>query len=130
MVARAVTDANSAQFSLFAGNRLENGSCRTGCTATLRPPGFGWLATRRPEGVGCLPKLRQERREAGTVWYAHILKLKNDDIHVGLTNDLRRRFAFHERGQVPATRSFLPLSLQFYIAVVEDEFPTGKDLTS
>ncbi len=42
-------------------------------SATLRPSGFGWQATRRPKGVGCLPKLRQERRETVTVWYVYFL---------------------------------------------------------
>ena len=45
---------------------LENRCTRKGTvgsnptpSATLRPSGYGWRATRSPKGEGCLPKLRR-----------------------------------------------------------------------
>lgn len=73
---------------------------------------------------------RQERRQAGTIRYDFFPKLKNDDIDAGSINDPGRRLACHTRGRVTATRPFLPLSLHSHIAVADDEFPTGKELTS
>ena len=68
-------------------------------------------------GDGCLPKLRQERREIGSVWYVYFLKLGNDDIYVGSTNDLRRRVKSHQDGSVLSTKSYLPAILKSYVAV-------------
>jgi predicted GIY-YIG superfamily endonuclease len=72
------------------------------------------------------PEAPQERREAFTIWYVYFLQLKNGDVYVGSTNDLRRRFESHERGQVTSTKNYLPLSLKSYVAV-EDE-PTARAL--
>jgi predicted GIY-YIG superfamily endonuclease len=54
------------------------------------------------------------------VWYVYFLELKNGDIYVGSTSDLRRRFASHQQGSVTATRMYLPATLRSYVAV-EDE---------
>ncbi|MBV8392125.1 MAG: GIY-YIG nuclease family protein [Alphaproteobacteria bacterium] len=62
------------------------------------------------------------------MWYVYFLKLKNDDIYVGSTNDLRRRFESHERGQVTSTRAFLPLSLQSYVAVADETTARALEL--
>lgn len=51
------------------------------------------------------------------MWYVYFLALSNGDIYVGSTDDLRRRLASHERGQVISTAKFLPLTLKSYIAV-------------
>jgi predicted GIY-YIG superfamily endonuclease len=51
------------------------------------------------------------------VWYVYFLKLKNDDVYVGSTSDLRRRFASHQNGNVASTRNLLPAVLSSYIAV-------------
>jgi predicted GIY-YIG superfamily endonuclease len=63
------------------------------------------------------PEAPQERREAVAIWYVYFLKLKNGDVYVGSTNDLRRRLASHHQGQVISTRQYLPLTLQSYVAV-------------
>ena len=95
-------------------------------SATLRPVGFGWQATRSPKGVGCLPKLRRSAGRVVSIWYVYFLELKNGDHYVGSTNDLRRRFASHQKGQVTSTRQYLPLSLQSYVAVADE--PTARAL--
>ena len=51
------------------------------------------------------------------MWYVYFLKLSNGDLYVGSTDDLRRRFASHEKGQVLSTKLFRPMALKSYIAV-------------
>jgi predicted GIY-YIG superfamily endonuclease len=51
------------------------------------------------------------------IWYVYFLELFNQDIYVGSTNDLKRRFKHHSQGRVLSTQSFLPLKLKSYVAV-------------
>lgn len=51
------------------------------------------------------------------MWYVYFLQLRNEDIYVGSTNDLKRRFRAHEQGQVASTKAHLPVTLNSYIAV-------------
>ena len=51
------------------------------------------------------------------MWYVYFLKLSNNDIYVGSTNDLRRRIKSHNDGQVVSTKDHLPVSLKSYVAV-------------
>jgi len=44
-------------------------------------------------------------------------QLENNDIYVGSTNDLKRRFSSHQAGQVASTKGHLPAILKSYIAV-------------
>ena len=41
------------------------------------------------------------------MWYVYFLELRNGDIYVGSTNDLRRRVAAHQQGHVISTRNHL-----------------------
>jgi predicted GIY-YIG superfamily endonuclease len=54
------------------------------------------------------------------LWYVYFLELNNADIYVGSTDDLRRRFSSHQKGQVVSTSRYLPVVLRAYVAV-EDE---------
>ena len=51
------------------------------------------------------------------MWYVYFLELANGDIYVGSTNDLRSRFACHQRGEVVSTKLYLPAVLRSYVAV-------------
>ena len=51
------------------------------------------------------------------MWYVYFLELANGDVYVGSTNDLRRRVASHQQGQVISTRGNLPALLRSYLAV-------------
>jgi putative endonuclease len=51
------------------------------------------------------------------MWYVYFLVLNNNDIYVGSTDDLRRRFQSHQRGQVSSTKLYLPAVLKSYVAV-------------
>jgi predicted GIY-YIG superfamily endonuclease len=55
------------------------------------------------------------------MWYVYFLELSNGDIYVGSTNDLKRRFASHQSGQVLSTKAHLPASLKSYIAVETED---------
>ncbi|MGE0668965.1 MAG: GIY-YIG nuclease family protein [Sphingomonadales bacterium] len=55
------------------------------------------------------------------MWYVYFLKLDNDDIYVGSTNDLKRRVASHQAGSVVSTRSKLPVVLKCYVAVETEQ---------
>ena len=54
------------------------------------------------------------------MWYVYFLKLSNDDIYVGSTDDLRRRFKSHQQGHVTSTRQHLPAALGAYVAVADE----------
>jgi putative endonuclease len=68
------------------------------------------------------------------VWYVYFLELRNRDIYVGSTDDLKRRFRSHKLGQVTSTRSFLPVKLKCYVGVetevnarqLERDFKSGS----
>ena len=60
------------------------------------------------------PEAPEGRRE---MWYVYFLELTNGDIYVGSTNDLRRRVASHQQGQVISTCRYLPAVLRSYVAV-------------
>ena len=54
------------------------------------------------------------------MWYVYFLELSNGDIYVGSTDDLRRRFAFHQQGRVVSTSKYLPAVLRSYVAVSDE----------
>ena len=60
------------------------------------------------------------------MWYVYFLELNNGDIYVGSTPDLKRRFAFHQKGQVQSTKAYLPAKLKSYVAVETGE--TAREL--
>ncbi|MDD5773114.1 MAG: GIY-YIG nuclease family protein [bacterium] len=48
-------------------------------------------------------------------YYVYILQsLKDKNLYIGFTDDLKSRFLRHQKGQVPATAPRLPLKLIFY----------------
>ena len=68
------------------------------------------------------------------MWYVYFLELRNSDIYVGSSNDLKRRVASHQAGRVHSTRAYLPVTLRSYVAVetephareLEDYFKSGS----
>ncbi|MBS0384323.1 MAG: GIY-YIG nuclease family protein [Proteobacteria bacterium] len=68
------------------------------------------------------------------MWYVYFLKLSNNDIYVGSTNDLKRRESSHQSGRVTSTKTHLPAVLKSYVAVeteaharqLEDYFKSGS----
>ena len=60
--------------------------------------------------------------------------MRDGNLYVGSTNDMERRLADHNSGQVDATKSRTPLTLEAYVAVkdksrainLEKYFKTGS----
>ena len=67
------------------------------------------------------PEAPQERRGTDTVWYVYFLQLRNGDVYVGSTNDLRRRVTSHQRGDVVSTKGYLPITLKSYVGVETED---------
>lgn len=68
------------------------------------------------------PEAPKGRRDAPLriyfiMWYVYFLALSNGAIYVGSTDDLKRRFASHQKGHVFSTKAYLPTVLKSYIAV-------------
>ncbi len=61
------------------------------------------------------------------MWYVYFLQLKNGDIYVGSTNDLRKRLAAHQHGHVKSTKTNLPVDLQSYVAVSTEKLARGLE---
>lgn len=55
------------------------------------------------------------------MWYVYFLELENDQVYVGSTNDLKRRVASHNAGDVISTKSNLPAKLLSYVAVQSEQ---------
>jgi predicted GIY-YIG superfamily endonuclease len=55
------------------------------------------------------------------MWYVYFLEFANGDVYVGSTNDLKRRVASHQHGEVTSTRSLQPCSLKSYVAVRDEQ---------
>ncbi len=54
--------------------------------------------------------------------YVYILQsLKDGDLYIGCTNDLKRRFEEHNLGNNFATKSRVPFRLVYYEAYISDE---------
>ncbi len=52
------------------------------------------------------------------MWYVYVLRSEIDNnLYIGSTNDLRRRFAQHNSGKVDSTKSRIPLHIEAYFAV-------------
>ena len=60
--------------------------------------------------------------------YTYILRSRKDGkCYIGSTSDLRRRFAEHERGEVPSTKPRRPFDLIFYEAYLHHEEAVGRE---
>ncbi|MBI5360391.1 MAG: GIY-YIG nuclease family protein [Planctomycetes bacterium] len=55
------------------------------------------------------------------MWYVYFLRLSNQDIYVGITEDINKRFDQHSKGNVKSTKCYRPLSLCSYIAVPDKQ---------
>jgi predicted GIY-YIG superfamily endonuclease len=69
------------------------------------------------------------------MWYVYVLRsLKDNNIYIGSTNDVRRRLYQHNSAEVDSTKNRIPFTLEAYIAVkdkakaieLEQYFKTGS----
>lgn len=68
------------------------------------------------------------------MFYVYILKsIKDGDLYIGSTNDLRRRLAQHNNGESRSTKSRAPFELRYYESYFKEsdarerEFRLKKD---
>ncbi|MDQ2918882.1 MAG: GIY-YIG nuclease family protein [Verrucomicrobiota bacterium] len=50
------------------------------------------------------------------MFYTYVLRCGDGDLYIGSSNDLRKRIAQHNAGNVPATAHRLPVELEYYEA--------------
>ena len=48
------------------------------------------------------------------MYYLYVLKMGNNQLYVGFTNDLKNRIREHNYGKVLTTRKYLPVKLVYY----------------
>lgn len=60
------------------------------------------------------------------MWCVYFLKLGNDDIYVGSTNDLRRRVKSHQDGHVLSTKSYVAVETKLLARALERYFKSGS----
>ncbi len=62
------------------------------------------------------------------MYYIYVLKsIKNNDVYVGYSTDLKRRFSDHNKGFVRATRPNRPWLLVYYEAYKEKRDATKRE---
>ena len=62
------------------------------------------------------------------MWYVYIVRsLKDRQLYVGSTEDLKRRLKEHEDGRCASTRYRRPLSLEAYVAVRSESVARGLE---
>lgn len=55
------------------------------------------------------------------MFYVYVLKsVKDGDLYIGSTNDLKRRFTEHNNGEVRSTKSRRPFTLVYYEAYASE----------
>jgi predicted GIY-YIG superfamily endonuclease len=53
------------------------------------------------------------------MWYVYILNCADKSSYIGCTDNLKARILRHQKGQVPATKTSLPVKLMSYFAFVD-----------
>lgn len=62
------------------------------------------------------------------MFYVYILKsLKNKDVYIGRSEDLRTRFKYHNQGLVKATKPNMPWRLIYYEAYFDKRDSTKRE---
>jgi len=59
------------------------------------------------------------------MFYTYILRLRNNKYYAGYSSNLRKRVHKHKKGEVKATKDFLPVELEFYAAFKNRELATS-----
>jgi len=69
------------------------------------------------------------------MWFVYVLRsLKDNELYIGSTNDIRRRLIEHNSARVDSTKGRIPFALEAYFAVkdkaraieLEQYFKTGS----
>ena len=61
-------------------------------------------------------------------YYTYVLRsIKDEQLYIGFTNDLKNRIAMHNTGKVDATKSRRPLELVYYEACKEEKLALKRE---
>jgi putative endonuclease len=62
------------------------------------------------------------------MYYTYVLLSEKDGrMYTGYTSDLRKRFAAHNAGHVPATKNRAPFELVYYEACLDQQDATARE---
>jgi putative endonuclease len=62
------------------------------------------------------------------MYYTYVLLSKKDNrLYTGFTGDLRKRFAAHNAGKIPATKNRGPFELIYYEACLSEQDATARE---
>ena len=62
------------------------------------------------------------------MYYVYLLRsFKNNDLYIGYTTDLKRRFADHNKGFVQTTKPNMPWKLIYYEAYIAKHDATRRE---
>lgn len=61
------------------------------------------------------------------MYYVYALLLKNNDLYIGYTDDLKKRLYFHQQGKSKFTKPHRPVKLVYYEAYLAKEDATKRE---
>lgn len=61
------------------------------------------------------------------MYYVYVLKLKNNDLYIGYTEDLVKRLGYHKDGKAKFTRPLRPVKLVYYEAYLDKRDATKRE---
>ncbi|MBI2098794.1 GIY-YIG nuclease family protein [Candidatus Uhrbacteria bacterium] len=62
------------------------------------------------------------------MYYVYLLKLNDNTIYTGRTDELKQRFGEHSRGKVKSTKYKLPVLLIYYEAYINKQEAVDREL--
>jgi len=60
--------------------------------------------------------------------YVYLLRLNNNSIYTGRSDDLKRRIAEHKKGKVKSTKNKLPVSLIYYESYLSKQDSINREI--
>jgi putative endonuclease len=61
------------------------------------------------------------------MYYVYVLKLNNNDLYIGYTEDLNKRLITHQSGESRFTKPYRPVKLVYYEAYLSKEDATKRE---
>ena len=61
------------------------------------------------------------------MYFVYVLKLKNNDLYIGYTDDLVKRLKYHQSGKSRFTKPLRPVKLVYYEAYIAKEDATKRE---
>ena len=61
-------------------------------------------------------------------FYTYVLKLSDDDLYIGSTDDLRKRIRDHSAGRVISTKNKRPLTLVYFEGCLSKKLAKNREI--